>query len=724
MRLAFSLTVAFALATTAHAQQTSSPASAPTFAAFGLVLTTDGRPIAMATVSLLETLEEVRSDSLGRFALPSNHRGLATIVARRVGFVPATFDVDLPADSALTFRLSASPPTLSQRVIIAAGEYTIGTGQTASLTPLEIAQMPGAAANIARAIQTLPGAQGVDEGTGLFVRGGDVTETRVLVDDAWMLSPVRFDNPTGHSTTTVDPFLLERTVFSSGGFGAQYGNALSGLVRMETAGIPSRSASSITASIGAASASFALRPSSRLGLRAAVGANTLAPLMAVFGEAQPFDPPPRGQSASASAEWQTSRAGRIRMFGLHQSSRFGVGLAAESGDAGYGARSGDGMLVLSWRDSSTAWRPALTAAYSTHDRRESFGDFNLHTRLASPQLIASLGYLAANGTRLRAGIEYEGLIARYAGSAVTVGGGVRPTFDERTPSDRVGTFAELAYMLPGELHATLGLRSDANTLASGRTVDPRVSLAWQRGALAITGAWGAYHQVAEATFKRGTPTTAFSPMRVVQGIVGLRLGSDTSGFRVEWYDKRYDALWQFTRGYEPVGGGLGHARGTDLQWRLRLGPMTRSRLTWSRVHARRSDPNSGSLAPFIADVTHSAAWITDHSIRSLTMGVALRYATGRPFTDITRADTVGGMPMPVYGAPFGARLPAYSRADLSASWYRALGEHRGLVLWGSISNVLGRNNVMRWRWNEDYSLRSAVSAPFLRSVFAGFTLLL
>ena len=46
------------------------------------------------------------------------------------------------------------------------------------------------------------------------------------------LNPVRFNNPTGHVTATIDPFMLDRTVFSAGGFGAAYGNALSGLVRM------------------------------------------------------------------------------------------------------------------------------------------------------------------------------------------------------------------------------------------------------------------------------------------------------------------------------------------------------------------------------------------------------------------------------------------------------------------------------------------------------------
>ena len=99
----------------------------------------------------------------------------------------------------------------------------------ASLTALQVATTPGATADVARAIQTLPGVQNVDEGTGLFVRGGDVSETKVLLNESVMLSPYNYETPTGNFTTTVNPFLLEGIFFSSGGFGARYGNVLSGV---------------------------------------------------------------------------------------------------------------------------------------------------------------------------------------------------------------------------------------------------------------------------------------------------------------------------------------------------------------------------------------------------------------------------------------------------------------------------------------------------------------
>ena len=99
---------------------------------------------------------------------------------------------------------------------------TPGDERGATLTSLEVVTTPGATANVNRAIQTLPGAQAVDEGTALFVRGGDYTETKVLLDGAPILNSTQLRTPTGTFTGTVDPFLLDGIFFSSGGFSARY----------------------------------------------------------------------------------------------------------------------------------------------------------------------------------------------------------------------------------------------------------------------------------------------------------------------------------------------------------------------------------------------------------------------------------------------------------------------------------------------------------------------
>ncbi|MCC6242418.1 MAG: hypothetical protein IT353_06230 [Gemmatimonadaceae bacterium] len=692
----------------------------------GQVRLANGAPAPATTVSLLDTSEQTETDSLGGFALSSRHRGIATLVARRVGFVPTTLDVVVPVDTLLTLTLVATPPSLTMMTVVAAGEYTLGSGRTASLTPLEVAQTPGAAANVAKALQTLPGPQNVDEGSGLFVRGGDVTETRVLLDDAWLLSPARFDNPLGHVTATVNPFLLDQTIFSAGGFGAQYGNALSGLVRMETAGRPRQTTGNATASIGSAGIATALVPHARLGIRASANVRSLAPMVSIFGEAQPYDPPPQGRDVSGTVEWQTGIAGRVRLFALTDRSRVGVGNAGLQSGTAYAATTAQHMLVISWRDSATAWRPAITLARSGFDRRETIDALQFGTRLGATHLVGSLLWQPDAPFSVRIGGDLERLDARYTG---TVGGGVQPVralFGASTMTDRSGAFVEATARTVNGFRVISGVRTDRASITGVRTVDPRVSAVWQRGTVGFTAAFGVLHQVAEPTFFRPDPRSvgrSFAPMRVRESIVGTQWGGDSTGLRVEVYDKVYRNLWQFTRAFGVAGGGHGHARGADVFLRARLNAFTKTRLAWSLVESRRDDPDTGVDAPAIGDVRHSVSWVTERTLGSLTLNTALRYATGRPFTDIIGTREADGVVEPTFGDPNGARLPRYWRSDVSASWYRPLSGKRAVVLWGDLSNVFNRNNVMRYRWSTDYRERVPVRAPFNRALYVGATLL-
>jgi hypothetical protein len=213
-------------------------------------------------------------------------------------------------------------------------------------------------------------------------------------------------------------------------------------------------------------------------------------------------------------------------------------------------------------------------------------------------------------------------------------------------------------------------------------------------------------------------------MRVAQGTMGLQMGDDTTGLRVELWDKRWRDLQQFTPTFDVASGGSARARGADVQLRWRWSPAARSRLAWSMLRARRTDPVTGLDAPAPADVRHSITWITDRVYGSLTISSALRWATGRPFTDIVGATPgAGGGAAPVFGAPFAARLPTYWRSDVSVSWYRPLPNGPAMVLWGSLSNLFARDNIMRYTWSADFAERRPVRAPFNRSLYVGATLL-
>jgi hypothetical protein len=170
---------------------------------------------------------------------------------------------------------------------------------------------------------------------------------------------------------------------------------------------------------------------------------------------------------------------------------------------------------------------------------------------------------------------------------------------------------------------------------------------------------------------------------------------------------------------------VGRARGVDLFFKGSLPGGISSRTTFSALSARRTDPNTGVLARAPFDITTSAATILEKVFGGVRTAVAWRQATGRAFTDVIGADydVAEDRYTPRFGTPFGQRLPAFQRLDLSASWYRALTPHWRSVLFVSVNNILDRTNVQTMTWSEDYSRRIPVRSIFNRSVYFGGTLI-
>ena len=184
-----------------------------------------GHLVEGANVFLLETLEGDLTGPDGSFAIETWRSGPATLVVRHVAYAEQRVGISPPR--AETLEVSLLEIVEADAIVVTAGSYTAGDEAGATLTSLEVVTTPGTNADVAGAIKTLPGVQNVDEGNGLFVRGGDRTETQLFLDDAVVIDPLRLEEPTGSITPTVDPFLLDGIFFSSGGFGARYGNALS-----------------------------------------------------------------------------------------------------------------------------------------------------------------------------------------------------------------------------------------------------------------------------------------------------------------------------------------------------------------------------------------------------------------------------------------------------------------------------------------------------------------
>ena len=109
------------------------------------------------------------------------------------------------------------------------------------MSSLDIATTAGSNADITAALKTLPGAQQVGEQEGLFVRGGTGQETKQFIDGSLVNNPYYTSVPDIATRGRFSPFLFKGTVFSTGGYSALYGQALSSVVLLESIDLPEQS---------------------------------------------------------------------------------------------------------------------------------------------------------------------------------------------------------------------------------------------------------------------------------------------------------------------------------------------------------------------------------------------------------------------------------------------------------------------------------------------------
>lgn len=704
--------------------------SIPPVVVRGTIEQRNGRPVAGVNVFLTATLDGTLTDSAGRFRITTSYRGSTDLATRRIGFLPSQSAIVVTdSGAALNMILDATAPVLSPLTVIAS-TYVAADERGATLSARDVVTIPGATADLGRAIQTLPGVQSVDEGNALYVRGGDQTETRIFINDVPIGVATRYENAAGTFAGTVNPFLLQSTVFMSGGFGARFGNALSGVVNLTTAGRPDHLASTVGIGLGALSGQVDLALPHRTGLRLAANRFDSDLMMRLNGSTQPYQPNPNGHDLSGSAHWDYGTSGHFKFFAIDQKNQVGIGVTDASFTGGYYSQVQSTLGVLSWSDTYAGWQISASGSRSRTTTEESAGAFTLHRSTSG-------GFATAHAERqlsqvaFRTGVETQLSDARFLGSipkqSYDQGPGARTTRgNSRDVARRDAAFAEVDWRPSDPLRVSVGARTDALALARGATLDPRASITWKANELiTFTGAAGIYHQFPEplaydAVF--GTP--GLPAMRARQLIGGVQIGDGTRSARFEAYEKSYSELAALNLSNTFVGGGVGRARGFDLLLRDTLPFGIDARTTLSHVATWRTDPTTGvnARAPF--DIPLTSTTVLRRALgREWAAGAAIRAASGRPFTDITTAtfDSVRAIWVPSYAVPFGDRMPATFRTDLQLTRTHRIGTQHLWITYLSVNNVFDRDNLFTYRYSPDYTRRFAVRSLFKRSLYVGMS---
>jgi len=685
----------------------------------GRILDEKSNPLQFVNVFLTDSYEGAMSDENGNFLLKTDKTGKRILRISHIGYEQQDLEIILKSGKPLelTITLKESFVPLATITIIASS-FTAADEEGQTLNSMDVVTTAGAAADIFRALQTFPGVNRVDEGAGMFVRGGDVSETVILLDGATLAHPYRYESDTGGYFGMINPFLLSGTYFSTGAFSAKYGNALSGVLAMQSLGLPTEK--SLDLSLGLAALSIGGNYpvlADKLGIRFSGNYSNTEPLFLINGGAEEFTSFPISWDANLSIIYNYSRTGTIKYFNF--ATRDDIGVLYESPSYSGTLISGNKNFFnnLYWKEMPSD-KLFVESSLSTNRFSQDFGvgnlDINSQDRLIKWR--TDFSFFISKDWKINSGLEIDRTLTAVSGSYPLDENDLSPaaaqsTFQSNYNATHEGICLETEMNLFRRLFTISGLRMDYANEIGCVVVDPRFSLGYRLSDIQIIKlATGIYHQYPKNQCldpNYGNPDLL--PLKAIHYVAGYELKSDPTDLRIEIYYKDYANLPLTSNAQNYTNDGYGYAYGADFFLKGNL-PVVSGWISYGYLVSKRKEYEYLTLVPTDCDIRHNfTAALKTMFGRSNSIGLTYNYTSGKPWT-------------PAFGQWNTNRLPPIQRLDISWSYYTPLKKSSFLVVYAAVSNLLDRHNIYGYRYNSDYTERTAIKSTYGRNYYFGLTL--
>ena len=226
---------------------------AQTFTLSGRVTDDWGDPMEMATVSVLSQMKVAMTNMKGEFSMELASEDSVVVKFSMVGYQTRTRVLRKPkGKQTLQIRMLEANNQLGEVVVTEQVRQTTGTAQ---LDVKDVKQAPSASGNAVE--EMIQGQAGVSTHSELSsqynVRGGSFDENSVYINNVEMYRPFLVRSGQQEGLSIINPDMVEKVGFSTGGFEAKYGDKMSSALDIQYKR-PKRTEGSVSASLLGASA--------------------------------------------------------------------------------------------------------------------------------------------------------------------------------------------------------------------------------------------------------------------------------------------------------------------------------------------------------------------------------------------------------------------------------------------------------------------------------------
>ncbi|GAB2784328.1 hypothetical protein HNQ93_002424 [Hymenobacter luteus] len=220
------------------AVQAQQPASARVLVT-GTVRDAAGQPLEQVAVGVEGLAGGTNTDDRGRFAL-SVVRPLSgkepVLVARRLGYQTLRLPLNLQEKRELSLTLTEDSRALGNVTVRGRAEAADSREQVSilQLEPRTAKEIPSPFGDFSAVLKTLPGVASTNELTSTYsVRGGNYEENLVYVNGFEVYRPFLVTAATQEGLSFINPDLVNRVEFSTGGWQPKFGDKLSSVLNIE-----------------------------------------------------------------------------------------------------------------------------------------------------------------------------------------------------------------------------------------------------------------------------------------------------------------------------------------------------------------------------------------------------------------------------------------------------------------------------------------------------------
>jgi outer membrane cobalamin receptor len=653
----------------------------------GRVTDQKGNPIPGANVYIEGSYDGTSTSDTGNFSFATTEKGNQILVVSVLAYETSKTEINVDDFKDKVIKLKESVNTLDA-VVITAGTFEAGDKARVSvLKPLDIVTTAGSAGNIIAALQTLPGTQTVGEDGRLFVRGGEADETQTFVDG------IRVAQPYGASANNVptrgrfSPFLFSGIAFSTGGYSAEYGEALSSVLLLNTQDEPDQNKTDISLmTVGLGLGHTQKWEKSSLSFNAAY--IDLAPYHVLVPQNVDWHRPYQSLSGETVYRYNFEK-GLLKVYAAFDAARFDINQERinEPFLVRTDMHNNNFYLNTSYRgDLSANWQLFTGLSYGLNQNKIALNLDDVDNTEHATHLKLKLRKNFSDRFKLSVGADY--FITKFD-----------ETFSENAGSDfNTGYNANIAAIytegdifFSKNLAAKIGVRAAHNELLQENMFSPRVSIAYKinkKGQFSF--AYGDFEQAPKPEYLKFSNFHQFDSEKASHYILNYQYTKDRKTFRAEAYLKEYDHLVKYSGSGEDIeynNNGEGYAKGLDIFWRDgRTVKNLEYWISYSFIDTKRDyrDFPTSVTPDFVA--SHSLSVVTKYWINDWRsqIGFTNSFSSGRPFND------------PNQWAFMASKTKTYN--SLSFNWAYLLSAQK--ILYFSVSNVLGNTNVFGYNYSD------------------------